>query len=657
MHDGFLKVAAVTPKVRVADVAYNVEHICRRIDEASDLGAKVIVFPELCITGYSCGDLLYQKTLLTAAEEGLVAVMRFTAGHGSDAIVFVGLPMEMDGKLYNVAAAVQNGKVLALVPKQNLPDYDGCSESRYFTRGNAAPVPVMVGGEVVPFGTRSLIDASDSIEGLVIGCEICEDAWVTKPPHVELAGVGVTLMVNLAASGEAAGKAPYRRMMVQSTSARLIAGYVYASAGEGESTAEEVYSGHRMICENGQMLAEGSLFTSGITVSEIDIASLLSARRRKNTYSCLSCADDTYHRAIVSFEVGETELTRSIAPLPFVPADRNALAEQCEQALTMQALGLKKRLEHVNGKTVYLGVSGGLDSTLAMLAVCRAFDLSGLPRDGIIGVTMPCYGTTDRTYGNACALVKALGATLKEVPIADAVDVHFRDIGQDKNNHDVTYENAQARERTQVLMDLANQTGGLVIGTGDLSELALGWCTYNGDQTSMYGVNGGIPKTLIRRMVAHAAERADTELKRVLSDILDTPVSPELVPPKDGEISQKTEHIVGPYELHDFFLYYTLRHGFTPAKIYRLAKIAFSGACGAGSGLCGECTPDMPVYDAAEIRKWMIVFYKRFFTQQFKRANLPDGVKIGNVSLSPRTGFRIVSDAVARLWIEEAEGL
>ena len=646
MHDGYLKVASCTPDIKVADVAYNTEQICRQIAEASVDGAKVIVFPELCVTGATCGDLFLQETLLHAAEESLIAIMRFTQGHGSDAVVFVGLPMEMDGKVYNTAAVIQTGKVLALIPKRHLSDHGAFSESRYFAPGNEAPVPVETFGDVVPFGTRTLIDASAGIAGLQIGCEIGEDAFVKESPDTELAASGVTLMVHLDAQPGLIGTDETVKTHAKDLSARLVAGYVYAGAGIGESTSEGVYAGQRLVCEDGNLLAEGELFTNGITMSEIDIASIRNERRRRSSYMCISCSDDKYHRAVITFSPDETLLTREIAPFPFVPEDAAELEKRCEQILNVQAIALAKRLRHTNSKRVLVGVSGGLDSTLAMLVCARAFDRLSLEKEGITGVTMPCFGTTDRTYNNACSLVKALGATLKEIPIKEAVSVHFKDIGQDADTHDVTYENAQARERTQVLMDLANKDGGLVVGTGDLSELALGWCTYNGDQTSMYGVNGSVPKTLMRAIVSHVAKSADDALRKVLEDILDTPVSPELVPPKDGVISQKTEEIVGPYELHDFFLYYTLRRAFPPRKVFRLAQIAFDGS-----------KEGAPSYDAQTIQKWMQVFYRRFFSQQYKRANLPDGPAVGSVSLSPRTGLRIPSDACATLWMDEAENL
>ncbi|MBR0163580.1 MAG: NAD(+) synthase [Lachnospiraceae bacterium] len=645
MHNGFLKVAAVTPDVRVADVAYNVEHIIRRIDEASLLGAKIIVFPELCITGYTCGDLFFQHTLLQAAEEGLIAVMRFLEKSGSDAVVFVGLPMEMDGKLYNVAAAIQSGKLLGLIPKQQIPDYAEHNEVRYFTRGNDAPVPVEIGGDVVPFGTRTIIDASATIPGLMIGCEICEDAWVPEGSHLALAKVGATVIVNLSASPEAAGKNEYRRDLIKSISARLIAGYIYTSAGQGESTTDEIFSAHRMIAENGVMLEESDTLCNGITISEIDIERLRNGRARMTGYECLSCADDTYHRAIISFAREETQLTRKIPAHVFLPEGEEELKKRTERVLEIQALGLKKRMEHTGCKKAVIGLSGGLDSTLALLVTLRTYRMLSYDPADILCISMPAEATSQRTKDNAQRLACACGVTFREIPIRDAVDAHLKDIGHAGDTHDTTYENAQARERTQILMDTANAEQALVVGTGDLSELALGWCTYNGDQMSMYGVNASVPKTLVRAIVTVCAKDAATrELREVLTDIADTPVSPELVPQSEGQM-QKTEELIGPYELHDFFLYHMLRLSFTPEKIFRLAKSAFSGRNGA------------PHYDAATIKRWMLVFYRRFFAQQFKRSAMPDGAGTGSVSLSPRKGAKLPSDAAGRLWIEEAEAL
>ena len=655
MHDGFVTVATATPPCIPGDVAYNVEHICRQIDEAAEKGAKIIVFPELCITGYSCGDLFLQQTLTDAAEEGLVAIMRFTAGlirrspekEGelipADPVVFVGLPMELDGKLYNVAAAVQSGRILALIPKQNTPAYGEHHEPRIFTEGNAAPVPVSIGGDVVPFGTHTLIDASASVEGLVIGCEICEDLWVYDAPHIALTGVGATVMVNLSASPEDVGKRTYRAELVRHASAKLVCAYLYASAGPDESTARQVFSGHRMIAENGQMLAESETLTNGISISEIDLQSIRHARKQQNSFRCLSSADESYHREVIVFQTEETRLTRHFPRKVFVPEDEAQLAEHCRTVLRLQTLGLKKRLQHLNCKTVLLGVSGGLDSTLALLVCCEAFDEAGLDRTGIRAVSMPCFGTGTRTRENAKKLCEALGVSFTEIDLTESVTKHLEDIGHAKDETDVTYENAQARERTQVLMDLANLHGGIVIGTGDLSELALGWCTYNGDQMSMYGVNAGVPKTLIPHLLSsYAKKQADAALTEVLKDITETPVSPELLPSAGEELSQKTEDVLGPYELHDFFLYYFLRGAYRPRKIFRIARRAFEGEDG---------------YDEAFLKQTLVTFFRRFFSQQFKRSALPEGVRVGSVCLSPGAGFTMPSDVSGQLWIGEAEEL
>ncbi|MBR0093353.1 MAG: NAD(+) synthase [Lachnospiraceae bacterium] len=655
MHDGFVKVAAATPDVRAADVAYNVEQICRQIDEASEAGAKIIVFPELCITGYSCGDLFLQQTLLDAAEEGLIAVIRFTGGlvrkspekEGelipADPVVFVGLPMELDGKLYNVAAAIQAGRLLALIPKQNIPDDGAHHETAYFTAGNASPVPVEIGGDVVPFGTHTLIDASASVEGMVIGCEIGEDAGVYEAPHIALTKVGATVMVNLSASPEIIGARFFREEMVRHASARLMCAYLYASAGPSESTAAHVFSAHRMICENGKMLAESKPLAGGITVSEIDLQLLRTVRRRTGTFHALSASDDSYHREAIAFRTEETALTRRIPRTVFVPEEKAEREERAETVLTLLSLGLKKRMEHTGAKTAVIGISGGLDSTLALMAVCRTFDLCGMERRDICAVTMPGPGTGKQTIANARRLCEALGVVLKEIDISDAVGKHLKDIGHDGETQDVTFENAQARERTQVLMDLANLHGGLVIGTGDLSELALGWCTYNGDQMSMYGINADVPKTLIPHLLVHEAEHTDDgALREVIEDIIGMPVSPELLSSREGELTQKTEDILGPYVLHDFFLYHFLQGGSRPRRLFRLALHAFRGEDG---------------FDRETVKRTLMTFLKRFFAQQFKRAALPEGVIIGSVTLSPRGGFTMPSDACGKLWIEEAEEL
>ncbi len=636
MEQGFIKVAAVTPKIRVADPAYNAGVICERLEEACKNGAKIIVFPELCITGYTCGDLFLQEILLREASAQLLCIAERT--RGKDALVMVGLPLEREGRLYNVAAVLRDGEILGMVPKANIPSYAEFYEGRHFAEGNAEPVPFSFMGKSVPFGTNILFTC-ETLHGLTVGCEICEDLWVADAPAVNHALQGATVIANLSASNETIGKDEYRELLVKSVSARLLCGYVYASAGEGESTQDLVFGGHNLIAENGTILAQVKKFTCETLYGDIDVWKLLADRRRMGTFGKEPKA--AYVRVPFRLEVTETELSRSFASMPFVPGDEEKRRRRCEEILSIQSYGLKKRYEHTGLSTAVIGISGGLDSTLALLVTVRAFDLLGLDRGAIVAVTMPCFGTTDRTYENACLLARTLGATLEEVDIKEAVTVHFGDIGQDMSNHDVTYENGQARERTQVLMDIANRVGGLVIGTGDMSELALGWATYNGDHMSMYGVNAGVPKTLVRHLVQYYADTCDDKaLTDVLLDVLDTPVSPELLPPVDGTISQRTEDLVGPYELHDFFLYYMLRCGYSPAKVYRVAKLAFQG-----------------LYEDGTILKWLKTFYRRFFAQQFKRSCLPDGPKVGSVALSPRGDLRMPSDASGRLWLDEAERL
>lgn len=629
MFDGFIKTAAVTPKIKVADCIHNVGAICRGIDEAVAAGAKLIVFPELCMTGYTCEDLFWQETLLDGARHGL----RQVAAHsrGKDALVFVGLPWEKDGKLYNAAAAVCDGRLLGIIPKSCLPNYNEFYEARHFEPGCRKVEWMDYEGSPVPFGMNQLFVCKE-MEGLCVAAEICEDLWVPQPPSIYHALAGATLIVNLSASDEATGKDKYRESLVTGQSARLISGYIYASAGEGESSTDLVFGGHSLIAENGILLKESRRFMNETIYGDIDIRRLVSERRRMTTFQ--QQGQERYEKIPFHLEITPTELTRFIDPMPFVPDSPGDREKRCEEILMMQALGLKKRLEHTGCANAVVGISGGLDSTLALLVTAKAFDMLGLSRQDITAVTMPCFGTTDRTYTNACELTRTLGASLREVDIREAVTLHFRDIGHDEKNHDVTYENGQARERTQVLMDIANQTGGLVVGTGDMSELALGWATYNGDHMSMYGVNASVPKTLVRHLVRYYADTCgDEKLKDILLDVLDTPVSPELLPPKDGEISQKTEDLVGPYELHDFFLYYVLRFGFPPRKIYRLAKLAFAGS-----------------YEKETILKWLRKFYWRFFSQQFKRSCLPDGPKVGSVAVSPRGDLRMPSDACVRLW-------
>ena len=636
MKQGFIKTAAVTPKIKVADPAYNAGVICERMEEAYAKGAKIIVFPELCLTGYTCGDLFLQQFLL---EESCTWLLKITeATCGKDALVMVGLPMERDGKLYNVAAVLWNGNILGLVPKANIPSYAEFYEGRHFSEGNQEPVYIRLAGKSIPFGTNILFEC-ETMHGLTIGCEICEDLWVANSPGTSHAMMGATVIANLSASNETVGKDEYRELLVKSSSARLICGYIYTSAGEGESTQDLVFGGHNLIAENGIILVQTKRFRCEAIYGDIDVQRILSERRRMGTFG--RAPQTVYQKVPFRLNISENKLERTFQRMPFVPSDEEMRNKRCEEILSIQSYGLKKRYEHTGLFTAVIGVSGGLDSTLALLVTVRTFDLLGLPRKGIIAVTMPCFGTTDRTYDNACKLAHALGTTLEKVEIREAVEIQFRDIGQSPQTHDVTYENAQARERTQVLMDIANRRNGLVIGTGDMSELALGWATYNGDHMSMYGVNVGVPKTLVRHLVRYYSDTCgDRALSEVLTDVLDTPVSPELLPPVDGVIVQKTEDLVGPYELHDFFLYYMLRCGFPPAKIYRAAKIAFAG-----------------FYDEEIILHWLKTFYRRFFQQQFKRSCLPDGPKVGSVALSPRGDLRMPSDASAKLWLEEVEKL
>ena len=636
MEHGFIKVAAATPKIKVADTKYNARVICEKIEEIYAHGAKIIVFPELCITGYTCGDLFLQGKLLQEAKEALLQIAHATSG--KDALILVGLPMERDGRLYNVAAVLQNGHVLGLVPKANIPSYAEFYEGRHFTEGNEQVVSFYLEGEEIPFGTNLLFRCMN-VPGLTVGCEICEDLWVANPPGTNHALMGASIIANLSASNETVAKNEYRELLVKSSSARLLCGYVYASAGEGESTQDLVFGGHNLIAEDGVILAQSKRFMGETIYGDLDVQRIVSERRRMGTFG--KEPDLAYVVVPFQLNITETKLNRTFDNMPFVPNNEEKRNKRCEEILSIQSFGLKKRYEHTGLKTAVIGISGGLDSTLALLVTVRTFDMLGLDRKGIIAVTMPCFGTTDRTYDNACQLAKTLGVTLQEIDIRESVTLHFKDIGQDIDKHDVTYENGQARERTQVLMDISNRLNGLVIGTGDMSELALGWATYNGDHMSMYGVNAGVPKTLVRHLVKYYADTCkNPELTEVLEDVLDTPVSPELLPPVEGEIAQKTEDLVGPYELHDFFLYYMLRCGFSPAKVYRVAKIAFAG-----------------LYDDAVILKWLKTFYRRFFSQQFKRSCLPDGPKVGSVALSPRGDLRMPSDACASIWLDELENL
>ena len=634
MKNGFVKVAAATPDIRVADVEFNTQNIINAMEEAQKNGAKILVFPELCVTGYTCSDLFDHSVLLKASRKALLEIAENT--NDKDMLVFVGAPLEVNGKLYNVAAAMNQGEIIGFTTKTFLPNYGEFYEMRQFTPGPQTVREITFEGKKIPFGPQILFQ-SEGMEELVVAAEICEDVWSPVPPSIQAALEGATVIVNCSASDETIGKDTYRRALISGQSARLISGYIYANAGEGESTTDLVFGGHNIIAENGTILKESSRYVNEIIYSEIDLQRITGERRKNTTFQPLD--EETLVRVPFTIEETKTFLTRTFPKKPFVPSDEQTRAQRCEEILTIQAMGLKKRLAHTNARTAVVGISGGLDSTLALLVTARAFDMLGRDKKDIIAVTMPCFGTTDRTYQNACEMSKKVGATLIEVPIADAVNVHFRDIGHDPEDHSVTYENCQARERTQVLMDIANKTWGMVIGTGDLSELALGWATYNGDHMSMYGVNASVPKTLVRHLVKYAADDTkDEALKNVLYDVLDTPVSPELLPPKDGDIAQKTEDLVGPYELHDFFLYFMLRFGYEPSKIFRIACMTFDGE-----------------YDKETIFKWLETFCRRFFSQQFKRSCLPDGPKVGTVALSPRGDWRMPSDACVAVWMKDLE--
>ena len=632
MKDGFIKVAAATPKIKVADPAYNTEEILKIIDETEKNGASILVFSELTISGYTCGDLFLQQPLLTECKNQLLRIVKAT--ENKSMLVVVGCPIVIKQKLYNCAVVISDGSILGIVPKTHLPNYSEFYELRHFTSGEGLEEDLWFGEEFgyVNVAVNQLFKCKE-IPELVVACEICEDLWVPLPPSTYHAMAGATVICNPSASVETTTKESYRRSLVSNQSARLLAAYIYADAGEGESTQDVVYSGHHLICENGSVLAEAKRFTNEIIYADIDVQKLAAERRKMTSFP--GGQTDDYFEQEFSLEVKENKITRTFPKAPFVPDNQDERDKRCDEILSLQSMGLKKRLEHTNCKHAVVGISGGLDSTLAVLVTARAFDLLDIPRENLICVTMPCFGTTDRTYQNAVSLIKELGATLKEVRIEKAVRQHFADIGHDENNHDVTYENSQARERTQILMDMANQYNGMVIGTGDMSELALGWATYNGDHMSMYAVNCSVPKTLVRYLVLYYAETTENKkLSEVLMDVLDTPVSPELLPPVDGVISQKTEDLVGPYELHDFFLYYMLRFGFPKAKLYRMAKLTFDG-----------------VYDDETIKKWLDKFYWRFFSQQFKRSCLPDGHKVGSVAVSPRGDLRMPSDASPTAWL------
>ena len=661
MDYGFLRVAAVCPRLTVADCKANADEIIKCSEEAASHGAKLIVFPELSITSYTCGDLFLQRELQKSAQDELIRIARTTKD--VNAIILTGLPLATCNALYNVAAVLYRGEILALVPKTYIPNYSEFYEARYFASAGDANSVITLTEDFaeIPFSQRIIV-LDNNFRSFGLAVELCEDVWTPLPPSTLHSLSGATVIANLSASNEVIGKARYRRNLVAMQSAHNVGAYIYANAGKDESTTDVVFSGHSIIAENGKILAESKLFSNETIYADIDIELLAQERRKTTSFSSCAARSGSQDYQIVFCPISEEKVStgfgseteektdnktilRAISPRPFVPNDKAERKERCLEVIELQSEGLAKRLRHIHAKAAVLGLSGGLDSTLALLVTCRAFDKCGLSRKGIIAVTMPCFGTTKRTYKNACSLALECGVTLREIPIKKSVLRHFADIGHDEKTTDITFENAQARERTQVLMDVANMAGGIVIGTGDLSELALGWCTYNADQMSMYGVNSSIPKTLVRYLVSWFAEDAEaqnkTRLNRVLADILDTPVSPELLPPSaDGNISQKTENLVGPYELHDFFLYYVLRYGFSPRKIYALARQAFD-----------------KTYSDEIIKKWLVSFYKRFFSQQFKRSCMPDGAKVGTVSLSPRGDWRMPSDASAHIWISEAEEL
>ncbi len=635
MKDGFIKIGCATPDLKVADCEYNADRIIEEIKEAYNKGVKIVCFPELSLTGYTCGDLFLQETLLVSAKHELVRIIKETEEF--DIVSIIGIPFVVCGKLYNCAVVINKGCTVGAAAKTNIPNYSEFYEMRYFTPADSCLCADVKLNDEYSVHLENIIFTCNEIPELVFGIEICEDLWVSSPPSAKLTEYGAVIVFNLSASDEIIGKSEYRRMLAEARSGTFACAYAYTDAGIGESTQDMVFAGHNIITENGSVLAESKLFSKGLTIADVDIKKLIYERRRMNTYK----ASGDCRTAYFSLNISETHLDRKFPKTPFVPSEKTALDSRCSKILTMQAVGLMTRLKHISCKRAVIGLSGGLDSTLALIVTVRAFDMLGLDRKGIYTITMPCFGTTDRTYNNACKLAEAYGTSLSEINICSSVTQHFIDIRQSPDVHDVTYENSQARERTQVLMDKANQLSGIVIGTGDLSELALGWATYNGDHMSMYAVNSSVPKTLVRWLVGYEKEESEGELKNVLADILDTPVSPELIPPeKDGNISQKTEDIIGPYELHDLFLYYMIRYGFSPSKIYRIACIAFYG-----------------IYSKEIIMKWLKIFYQRFFSQQFKRSCMPDGPKVGTVTLSPRGDWRMPSDAAVKIWMKEIDNI
>lgn len=641
MKYGFIKVCAATPEIRVADVTFNTRQIINAIKESAKGGSQLTVFPELCVCGYTCGDLFNQPLLINACKNAVNEIAKAT--WGLKTLVFIGAPFEFGGRLYNCAFAIHNGYVLGVIPKTYLPNYGEFYEKRYFSTAPSTLAHLSFKRDdewyLVEFGTNKIFTA-ENCPDFTVAAEICEDLWAPESPSVKHVKAGANIIVNLSCSDETVGKAEYRRNLVKMQSAKLICGYVYCDAGDGESTTDTAFAGHNLICENGELLAESKLFENGLLYGEIDV-SLIASERRRTASGFFGENDGIYNLYGSEYHIEEFEtdnsgdkLLRSFSKTPFIP--ENGIAERSELILTIQQKGLEKRLKHTSSNTAVIGVSGGLDSALALLVTCRAFKALNIPAKNIIAVTMLCFGTTEKTKSNSLKLMQALGVTARDITISESVNKHFRDIGHDPENKNVTYENAQARMRTMVLMDIANDAGGLVIGTGDLSEAALGWATYNGDHMSMYGVNSSVPKTLVKHLVAYEAEKLGGECEKVLKSILNTEISPELLPPsEDGKIAQKTEDIVGPYILHDFFLYYAVRRGYEPEKVQYIADITFKGD-----------------YTEDEIKKWLIKFYERFFSQQFKRSCVPDGVKVGSVSLSPRGDWRMPSDAVVRVWLD-----
>ena len=637
MQFGFVKVCSATVPIRVADVKFNTKNIISAVKASVSAGSRLTVFPELCVCGYTCGDLFNQSALLDGVNSALSEICVCTKGFGS--LVIVGAPIADGGRLYNCAVVMSDGKILGVVPKTLIPNYGEFYERRHFSPAPKENYTIKVGGQTVPFGSK-LIFKAVNVPGFTVACEICEDLWTPASPSVGHAQAGAEIIVNLSCSDETVGKAEYRRDLVKMQSGKLVCAYIYSDAGDGESTTDMVYAGHNIIAENGSVLCESKPFENGLLYSDIDVE-LIDNERRRTSSSFFGGCEEGY--TLIEFKAGEDdgEISRSFPRLPFVPEAGAELTERSELILSIQSKGLEKRLSHTNAKTAVIGVSGGLDSALALLVTARAFKSLGREPSGIIAVTMPGFGTTGKTKNNSLKLIRELGATERTVSIKKSVLQHFKDIGHDEKTYDVTYENSQARTRTLILMDLANKTGGLVIGTGDLSELALGWATYNGDHMSMYAVNSSVPKTLVKHLVKYEAERLGGAAEKVLKDILATEISPELLPPdKDGKIAQKTEDLVGPYILHDFFLYYAIRRGFSPEKVFFMAKHAFKGE-----------------FDDETILKWLRNFYKRFFAQQFKRSCVPDGVKVGSVTLSPRGDWRMPSDAMATLWLSRLENL